>query len=168
MKFIFACLAAASALRVNDVATTWDDCNPHPGYEAGYHNPESDGGPAEHIGHYDRNVTAAPALERFGGPESGDDMFMWSMISNYALELAGADGTPTGQFVFKMPQAQMAAYEILDTHMGLKGKDADEYLGKYLGPTFEHFDTANYGYIEADRMSGFFRYLTGNMQIDLH
>ena len=62
----------------------------------------------------------------------------------------------------------MAAYEILDTHMGLKGKEAEDYLDQYLEKTFKHFDTANYGYIEADRMSGFFRYLTGNMQIDLH
>ena len=70
--------------------------------------------------------------------------------------------------MFKPPQAKMAAYEILDTHLGLKGKDAEDYLDKYFDKSFTHFDTANYGYIEVDRMSSFFRYLTGNMQIDLH
>ena len=52
--------------------------------------------------------------------------------------------------------------------MGLKGQAAEDYLGKFFDKTFAHFDTANYGYVEADRMSSFFRYLTGNMQINLH
>ena len=158
-----ALLASAQAVKVKwgGIATVWDDDNPHPGYEAGHDDFEG----KEGLGEYDRDPRIP---ERFGGPDSGDDMFMWSMITNYALELASPDGKPTGQFVFKPQHAKMAAYEILDTHMGLKGKDAEDYLAKYFDKTFAHFDTANYGYIEADRMPGFFRYLTGNMQIDLH
>ena len=142
----------------------WDEENPHPGFPATHDNDDFDAGP-EGLGTYDRD----PRMPgNFAGPDSGDDMFMWSMIKNYALEQATVDGKPTGQFVFKMPECRAAAYEILDTHMGLKGKEAEDYLDKYLEKTFAHFDTANYGYIEADRMPGFFRYLTGNMQIDLH
>ena len=137
----------------------WNEDNPHPGFQAGHDDFEG----LEGLGKYDRQIP-----ENVGGPDSGDDMFMWSMINNYALELATPDGKPTGQFVFKPPQAKMAAYEILDTHLGLKGKDAEDYLDKYFDKSFKHFDTANYGYIEADRMSSFYRYLTGNMQIDLH
>lgn len=90
------------------------------------------------------------------------------MIRNYALELSTDEGKKTGVFAFKPPQAKMAAYEVLKTHMGLDGKAAEDFLDKNFMPSFEHFDTANYGYIEADRMSSFFRYLTGNMQINLH
>jgi len=52
--------------------------------------------------------------------------------------------------------------------MGLTGKAADDYMDKNFQATFDHFDTANAGSIEAERMPGFFRYFTGNMQIALH
>ena len=106
--------------------------------------------------------------DHFSGPGSGDDQFMNSMISKYALELAKPDGTPTGEFVFKKAHAKQAAYEIVDTHLGLKGAEAEDYLSKHFDTTWEHFDTAADGKIEAARMSGFFRFLCGNMQINLH
>ena len=163
MKFsvMLALVAGASAVRVawGGIATKWDEKNPHPGFEANHDDFEG----TEGLGKYDRVIP-----DHLGGPGSGDDMFMWSMINNYALEKATPEGQPTGQFVFKPLQARMAALEILDTHMGLKGKDAQDYLDKYFDKTFRHFDTANAGEIEAERMSGFFRYLTGNMQITLH
>ena len=90
------------------------------------------------------------------------------MINKYALELATPTGAPTGDFVFKYMNAKMAAYEIVDTHLGLKGKPAEDYLNQYFDKTWKHFDTAADGKIEASRMSGFFRFLCGNMQIDLH
>ena len=152
-------LAAAHRLHYGGIATKWDEKNPHPGFQAGHDDFEGHEG----LGKYDRVVP-----DNLGGPGSGDDMFAWSMINNYALELATPEGKPTGQFVFKPGQAKQAAYEIIDTHLGLKGAEAEDYLNKYFDKTFAHFDTANYGYIEADRMSGFFRYLCGNMQINLH
>ena len=90
------------------------------------------------------------------------------MIKNYALEEATKEGKPTGQFIFHYNNARLAASEILDTHLGLKGKEAEDYLAKFFDSTWRHFDTANDGRIEAERMSGFFRFLCGNMQIDLH
>ena len=90
------------------------------------------------------------------------------MINKYALEIATPQGKPTGNFVFKKLNAKMAAYEIVDTHLGLKGKEAEEYLNKYFDKTWDHFDTALDGKVEAARMSGFFRFLCGNMQINLH
>ena len=119
---------------------------------------------AYHIGWggYERNV---PSL--YGGPGSGDDMFMWSMINNYAREKS-VNGKPSGKFYFKPIDARFASYEILQTHLGLKGKEAEDYLNKYFDKTFRHFDTGNFGEIEAERMPGFFRFLTGNMQINLH
>ena len=156
---IVALLASAQAITWDKVKTKWDKKNPHPGYEASHDDFEG----SEGLGTYDRKIPA-----HYGGPGSGDDMFMWSMINNYALEKATPEGVPTGRFVFKYLNAKMAAYEILDTHLGLKGKAAEDYLNKYFDKTFRHFDTAGDGEIEAERMSGFFRFLTGNMQINLH
>ena len=67
---------------------------------------------------------------------------MNSMITKYAMETAKPDGTPTGDFIFKKSHAKQAAYEIVDTHLGLKGKDAEDYLDKYFDKTWDHFDTA--------------------------
>ena len=148
--------------QVRDPQTKWDKDHPHPGFEANHDDFEGDEG----LGHYKRNVP-----ERFAGPGSGndaDDQFMNSMISKYAHEKATDDGKPTGKFVFKKVNAYQTAWEILDTHMGLKGAEAQAYLDQYFQKTWEHFDTAGDGEIEADRMSGFFRFLCGNMQITLH
>ena len=160
MKF-FALVCAASAINLkwDKVKTAWNEDKPHPGYEANHDDFEG----LEGLGAYDRKIPA-----HLGGPGSGDDMFLWSMINNYALEKATPTGEPTGVFVFRPSQARQAAKEILKTHMSLEGKAAEDYLDKYFDKTFRHFDTANAGEIEAERMSTFFRYLTGNMQIDLH
>ena len=45
------------------------------------------------------------------------------MIMKYSLELATPDGVKTGKFVFKKVNAKLAAEEVLETHMGLTGKD---------------------------------------------
>ena len=51
--------------------------------------------------------------------------------------------------------------------MQLEGKPAEDYLTQNFDKTWRHFDTADEGKIEAERMSGFYRFLTGNMQINL-
>ena len=146
-------------LEDDGIKTKWDKKNPHPGFEA--HHDDYEG--YEGLGKYDRQVPA-----HFSGPGSGDDQFMHSMITKYALELATPEGQPTGQFVFKYANAKAAAWEILETHLGLKGKEASDYMAQNFDKTFRHFDTAGDGKIEAARMSSFFRFLCGNMQITLH
>jgi hypothetical protein len=42
------------------------------------------------------------------------------MIMNYAVEGA-KDGKPTGEFYFTPLAARMAANEVVQTHLGLKG-----------------------------------------------
>ena len=98
-----------------------------------------------------------------------DDLFMRSMIANYAMEKADKDtDKPTGEFYFNPIAARMASKEILKTHMKLEGKAADDYLDKYFAKTWDHFDTADEGKITSDRMATFFRFLCANMQINLH
>ena len=107
--------------------------------------------------------------ENFDGAGSGDDQFMNSMITNYAMERADKDThKPTGYFYFNPIAARMASMEILKTHLKLEGKAAEDYLDKYFNKTWDHFDTADEGEITTDRMASFFRFLTANMQIILH
>ena len=93
---------------------------------------------------------------------------MWSMYDQFAREATTDEGKPLGKFIFKPQDALPPCYEILKTHMGLDGKAAQDYIDKNFDATFQHFDTAAQGFIEAERMPGFFRYFTGNMQIPLH
>ena len=90
------------------------------------------------------------------------------MLKNYAMEEATAEGVPTGRFYFNQNAAWMAAQEVVETHLGLKDKAKEAYLNKYFDKTWRHFDTADDGKIELDRMSGFFRFLCNSMQIVLH
>ena len=93
---------------------------------------------------------------------------MNSMITKYAMEAPAAGVEPSGNFYFNHITAFEAAKEILETHLGLKGKANDDYLDQYFEKTWEHFDTASDGKIETARMGGFFRFLCANMQINLH
>ena len=161
MKFNIACLLIVGASAI----TTMNINRPKnaDGEYLDYFQSESG-----HDGHwsYNRNDSIP---ENLGGPGSGDDMFAWSMIANYAMERADkATGVPTGEFYFNPISARMAAREILKTHLGLEGDAATEYLNKYFQKTWDHFDTASEGEITADRMSTFFRFLCANMQIVLH
>ena len=79
------------------IATKWTEKNPHPGFEANHDDFEGHEG----LGFYDRKVPAW-----FEGPGSGDDQFMNSMITKYALELATPAGKATGKFVFKKLNAK--------------------------------------------------------------
>ena len=60
-----------------------------------------------------------------------------------------------------------ASKEVIATHMGLKGKEADDYLAANFEKTWNHFDVTPNGSIGVDRMSQFMRTLCGNVTIDL-
>ena len=90
------------------------------------------------------------------------------MITKYATELASPEGKPLGKFVLTKGDAFEAAKEVVGTHLGLSGPAKQKYLDEYFDKTWDHFNTANDGKVEAERMSGFFRFLCGNMQINLH
>jgi len=137
----------------DDIATKWDKDHPHPGYPPGQDG--FDG--KEGLGAYNRKIP-----DHFSGPGSGDDQFMHSVLSNHAHEAATETGTPTGNFNMNKAGARHLAHEILDTHMGLKGEKAEKYLDEYFDKTWDHFDVNKEGKVEAARMPGFYRFLTGN------
>ena len=139
---ILALIGAASAVQLKanygGIATKWDEDRPHPGFPAGW----DDFSGTEHLGAYSRELPAQFDVEGAGG-----DQFMWSMLNNYAREKTTAEGKKTGEFIFKPQDALAPAYEILKTHLGLEGKAAQDYIDQNFQAAFDHYDTADLGYL---------------------
>ena len=88
--------------------------------------------------------------ERFAADE--DDIFMRSMISQYALEAKDKDGKPTGAFWMDQFAAKAAASETLCTHKKICGADLTTYLDTYFSKAWGHFDVNQTGYVEVIKM----------------
>merc|ERR1711967_58282 len=112
---------------------------------------------------YDRETTA-----RFSSDD--DDIFMRSMIENYALEEKTAEdkatgykgGEPSGKFWMDEFAAKAAASEVLCTHKAICGADLATYLGTYFSKAWGHFDVNRTGYIEVIKMPQFIRFLASD------
>ena len=89
------------------------------------------------------------------------------MISTYAYEGRGDDEQPNGKYYLDQKQAKRAAEEIARTHLKLSGQALDDYMNYNFMDTWNYYDTAHDGKIEADRMSTFFKYFTHNAALDL-
>merc|ERR1712227_953000 len=86
------------------------------------------------------------------------DTFTGKMIREFALETADKDtGLPTGHFIMTKDATKKAAYEVLETHLGLKGGDADAHLNRYFEEVWNHFDVFRKGSLEAVELNHFMR-----------
>ena len=114
----------------------------------------------------------APAYERVV-PEQftdqhDDDMFMHSMITNYAHEgRDDATGAPNGKFFLDKDNAYRASEEVVSTHLHLQGKELKDYLTYNFDEAWDFYDVNRENSIEADRMSTFFRYLCKNAALNI-
>merc|ERR1719162_357021 len=98
-----------------------------------------------------------------------DDLFMRSMIRNYAQEErtkfeTEEDGTktggePTGRFWMNKHMSEHAGEEVLGTHKGLAGAELTAYMNTYFQRTWDHFDVNGGGSIEVIKMPQFMRML---------
>ena len=88
-----------------------------------------------------------------------DDIFMRSMIANYALEGQNKDDSPNGSFWMDETTSMRAAREVLSTHKGLTGPALDKYLATYFAKAWGHFDVNKSGTIEVVRTPEFMRFL---------
>ena len=111
-------------------------------------------------GGYSRVTTAHFAAD-------DDDLFMRSMIQQYALEGKNKDGSPNGQFWMDEANALAASREVLETHKNLKGAERDEYLKTYFPRTWAHFDVNKTGKIEVIKMPQFMRFLASDQTMQL-
>ena len=111
-------------------------------------------------GGYNRVTTA-----RFAADD--DDIFMRSMIEQYALEGKNKDGSPNGQFWMDEAAARAASSEVLHTHKSMTGATRENYLKTYFPRTWAHFDVNRTGKVEAIKMPQFMRFLCSDQQMYL-
>ena len=119
----------------------------------------------------DSGTIGASAYKRVTTPRFAadtDDIFMRSMIENYAVEAktpktdTDAGGAPTGKFWMTKTGAFAAAQEVLATHKGLTGGKLDKYLSTYFDKAWGHFDVNQVGKIEVIKMPQFIRFLASD------
>lgn len=96
-----------------------------------------------------------------------DDIFMRSMIENYAQEGKNKDGSPNGQFWMSEANARAASSEVLATHKKLAGTELEAYLKTYFARTWAHFDVNRAGKIEVVKMPQLMRFLGSDQQMYL-
>jgi len=111
-------------------------------------------------GGYERVTTSRFAAD-------SDDIFMRSMIEQYALEGKNKDGSPNGQFWMDESAARAAASEVLHTHKKLTGAARTNYMRTYFPRTWAHFDVNRTGKIEVIKMPQFMRFLCSDQQMYL-
>lgn len=111
---------------------------------------------------YERVVPA-----RYAG--EGDDIFMRSVIKNYALEGKNKDAedVPTGKFFLDEVQAKALASEVLQTHKGLHGNKLKSYLDTYWAKSWGHFDVNQTGIIDAEAAPRLMRFLASDQYFSL-
>ena len=111
-------------------------------------------------GGYDRVTPARFAAD-------SDDIFMRSMIQQYALEQKNKDGSPSGNFWLNEAAARAASAEVLQTHKGKTGADLQNYLDTYFAKAWGHFDVNRTGKIEVIKMPQFMRFLCSDQYMTL-
>lgn len=111
-------------------------------------------------GGYDRVVPAYFAAD-------SDDIFMRSMIEQYALEQKTKEGLPSGKFWMDEATTRAAAGEVLETHKGLHGADLQKYLDTYFAKAWGHFDVNRSGKVEVIKMPQLMRFLASDQYMSL-
>ena len=167
-QFILAFAATASAIKINSdpiegtggpLKKTDDGHLPYGDYfKANYHNFSGTDGFAPT---YDRKMP-----EHFQDKHL-DDMFMHSMINNYAKEGRNPDGTANGKFYLDRDAGYQASKEVVTTHLGLVGDELKNYLDHNFDEAWDYYDVNHENLIEADRMSTLFRYLCHDANLNI-
>jgi hypothetical protein len=96
-----------------------------------------------------------------------DDIFMRSMIEQYALEQKTKEGYPSGKFWMDEASTRAAAAEVLETNCNMKGASKGEWLSTYFGKAWGHFDVNRSGKVEVIKMPQFMRFLCSDQQVYL-
>ena len=103
--------------------------------------------------------------ERFAA--DSDDIFMRSVIQNYAQEGATKDGEPTGVFTLTESSAKALAMEVLATHKDIKGAAQGSYLDSYWAKAWGHFDVNRTGSIPILYAPQLMRFLSSDQYMSL-
>ena len=71
---------------------------------------------------------------------------MRSLITRYAVE-GKVNGKPNGQFYLTKNAVADVSYEIVNTHLGYKGKKLDNFVQSRLPKLWKHFDILHKNYL---------------------
>ena len=96
-----------------------------------------------------------------------DDIFMRSVIQNYAQEGQDKDGGANGVFTLTNSSAQALASEVLATHKSITGAALSKYLDTYWAKAWGHFDVNRTGSIPILYAPGLMRFLMSDQYISL-
>ena len=96
-----------------------------------------------------------------------DDIFMRSVIQNYAQEGSWKDGEPTGVFTLTESSAKALAMEVLATHKSISGAAQVAYLGSYWAKAWGHFDVNKTGSIPILYAPQLMRFLSSDQYMSL-
>ena len=142
-----------------------EDLDNFNGWEA--HMDEFPGTVNEHGSWFEPYTRQVP--ERFEGEaaevEVPVDKFTQNMIKNYAIEAVDKDEYKkrdpqrTHRFYITKDAAKKVGYEILATHFGKQGADADKYMSWKFEEAWNHYDVLHEDRIDAIGSNVFFRYL---------
>ena len=105
-------------------------------------------------------VQFATKVDMFASDD--DDIFMRSMIDNFAKEAVDKEKVGTGAFWVTKAGAKAAAEEVLCTHKKICGAELAAYLDSYLSKAWGHFDVNQTGEIEVIKMPQFIRFLASD------
>ena len=157
MKFALATMALVSAVKIH----THQDEEWVPD---GFYKPQDIG-----TGPLDKKYERVPP-EHFAAAD--DDLFMHSMIMNYADEgrlcqEESGECKPDGNFTMSEAAARAAASEVLGTHKELAGEAGGEYLKTYFPRTWAHFDVNKEGRIGVETMPMFMRFLSSDQTLNI-
>ena len=155
MNKLFAFVISASAIRLASEEAKIEEKMPHfQGYTPEYSGFEGN----KHQGIEWRDAYERVIPEHFTGDTA--DTFTQKMIKEFAIEDMDKDsGRPNGKFFVSRDKTKKAAYEVLETHLGLKGKAADAHLDKYFDAVWKHMDVLETGRLEAVELNKFMRTL---------
>ena len=96
-----------------------------------------------------------------------DDIFMRSMINQYADEGKNKDGSPNGKFWLTESATRAAAAEVLATNAHMAAAAIPGYLNTYFAKAWGHFDVNRTGKVEVIKMPQLMRFLASDQQMYL-
>ena len=98
-----------------------------------------------------------------------DDIFMRSMIEQYALEQKTKEGFPSGKFWMDEASTRAAAAEVMTTNCKdhLDGAAKIAYLDTYFPKAWSHFDVNRSGKVEVAKMPQLMRFLCSDQYMYL-
>jgi hypothetical protein len=116
-------------------------------------------------------VATVAAVQLEGVPArfsaDSDDIFMRSVLNNYASEGANDDGSGNGVFNTSEGQAKALAQEVLATHKQISGPAQEAYLASYWAKAWGHFDVNKTGAMPSMYAPGLMRFLASDQYMSL-